>query len=133
MILHSGAPTVLIVDDDLAFLWWLGEVFAEAGFRAAPSLECRQALALLDQLGLELDLLVLNPRLAGATRMREILAREHPSLRVILIQSRGDRPHLSIQGDAILERPSGWEPVSRVHWQRKLRGVLRHLETPVAQ
>lgn len=133
MIVHSGALTVLIVDDDLAFLWWLGEVFAEAGYQAAPALDCRQALVLLERLGLDLDLLVINPKLAGAARMRAILALEHPSLRVILIQDRGDRPHVSIQGDAVLERPSGWEPVSRGHWQRKLRGVLRHLEVPVAQ
>ncbi len=65
MIVHSGALTVLIVDDDLAFLWWLGEVFAEAGYQAAPALDCRQALVLLKQLDLDLDLLVVNPKLAG--------------------------------------------------------------------
>lgn len=133
MIVHSGAPIVLIVDDDLAFLWWLGEVFTEAGYQAAPALDCHHALVLLARLGLDLDLLVVNPTLAGAAQMQEILALEHPRLRVILIQNRGDGPHVSIQGNAILERPSRSEPVSRGHWQRKLRGVLRHLEAPVAQ
>jgi hypothetical protein len=28
-----GKPTVLIVDGDLGFIWWLGDVFAEAGCR----------------------------------------------------------------------------------------------------
>ncbi|HUA21965.1 MAG TPA: hypothetical protein VMU80_09555 [Bryobacteraceae bacterium] len=133
MIAHTAAPTVLIVDDDLAFLWWLGEVFAEAGYQAAPALHCRQALLLSKRLKLDVDLLVVNPNLTGAARMLEVLALENPGLPVILILNRGEKPHPAIQAEATLERPSGWEPVSRTHWQRKLRGVLRHLETPVAR
>ena len=47
-----SGPTVLIVDKDLGFLWWLGEIFSEAGYDVAPALDCKQAFSLTTELNL---------------------------------------------------------------------------------
>jgi ActR/RegA family two-component response regulator len=120
-----GPPTALVVDDDVAFILWLGEMFTENGYQAYPALHCRQALALRKKLGLEVDVLVVNPKLRGAARAIKMLASARPSLRVILI---GD-PSVSATGVPdgaypTLDRPSAWEPISRDQWITAIRRVL---------
>jgi ActR/RegA family two-component response regulator len=119
-------PAALIVDDDVAFLLWLGEMFAENGYQSYPALTFRQALALTKKLALEIDVLVANPKLRGAARAMEKLSSERPNLRVVLI---GDP---AAQDDAeapssihpTLSRPSAWEPIVREQWIAQIRKVL---------
>jgi hypothetical protein len=47
----AAAQTVLIVDDDLGFVCWLGELFTEPGCRPLPGLSCGEATAVTKQLG----------------------------------------------------------------------------------
>ena len=127
MSVNSGASSVLIVDDDVAFVWWLGEVFTAAGYQSVPALHCRQALSLSKKLDLRVDLIAVNPQLPGVLRMLEAFAAARPGLKVILIQDHNSEPSAAIHGDATLQRPSGWEPVLRPQWQRKLRRILESL------
>src|ERR1700733_182860 len=60
---HSCSARALIVDHDLGFLMWLGELFAELGCQAVPAFNCRQALALIERFDLSLTILVINPEL----------------------------------------------------------------------
>src|SRR5579864_7603483 len=46
----TAAMTVLIVDDDLGFVWWLGDIFNEAGARCVPALSCGAAMVLTKRL-----------------------------------------------------------------------------------
>jgi DNA-binding NtrC family response regulator len=120
----TGSPTALIVDDDLGFLLWLGEMLTESGYQAVPALQCRQALTLVKRLALRIDLLVLNPELRGAARAMNMLAGEHPRLRVVLIRdSSTPCPGLD-SNHATLVRPSACEPISRPQWITKIRKVL---------
>ena len=61
-----GGAAVLIVDKDLGFALWLGEIFIEAGCHAAPALDCKQAISITTELNLKIDLVVVNPRLRGS-------------------------------------------------------------------
>ncbi len=74
-----GPPAALIVDDDVAFILWLGEMFTANGYQAYPALNCRHALALARKLALEIDVLVLNPKLRGAARTMEVLSSAVPT------------------------------------------------------
>ena len=121
----TGPPAALIVDDDVAFLLWLGEMFTANGYQAYPALNCRQALALTKKLALQIDVLVLNPKLRGAARAMEVLSNGRPSLRVILIRD----PSESVAGapnsnHPTLDRPQAWEPVVREQWIAQIRKVL---------
>ena len=120
----TGSPTALIVDDDVAFILWLGEMFAESGYQTVPALRCREALTLVKKLALRIDVLVVNPELRGAARAMKVLESEHPRLRVVFIRdpsTPGSVPHST---HATLERPSSWEPISRPQWITKIRKIL---------
>jgi DNA-binding NtrC family response regulator len=123
----SGFPTALIVDDDVAFILWLGEMFAESGYQSVPALHCRQAMALLKKLALRVDVLVLNPKLRGAARTVKALEAEYPKLRVVLIGDPSALGSVLDSNHVTLERPSAWEPISRPQWVAKIRKALLRL------
>ncbi len=127
----TGSPTALIVDDDVAFILWLGEMFTESGYQAIPALHCRQALALVKRLALRIDVLVVNPELRGATRAMKVLSSEHPRLRVVLIRDPAVADPGPDSNHATLERPSASEAISRPQWITKIRKVLLRPSSPV--
>jgi hypothetical protein len=130
----SRSPLALIVDHDVGFLMWLGDVFSQLGCQALPALHCRQALALTKRLELSITTLVLNPELAGAARMVQALLGVNPGLRVVLICDAAAHPHpnnghghtnpAGIPASFTLQRPSPWEPVSRREWEARVRKIL---------
>ena len=121
-----GAPTVLIADEDVGFLWWLGELFNELGLRSLPALSSRQALSLIRKSGRQVDLLLINPRLRGSSRLIRTLGRIRP-LKVVFIQGPLVLEIAGIQPAATIERPFGWAPVSRQEWRQKLQRLLRQV------
>jgi DNA-binding NtrC family response regulator len=120
----TGSPTALIVDDDVGFILWLGEMLTESGYQTVPALQCRQALTLVKKLALRIDVLVVNPELRGAARAMKVLASEHPRLRVVLIRDSCSPGTVLDSNHATLERPSAWEPISRPQWITKIRKAL---------
>lgn len=123
----TGSPTALIIDDDVGFILWLGEILTESGYQTVPALHCRQARSLVKKLALRVDVLVVNPKLRGAARTIKALETEHPRLRVVLIIDRSAPLPVRDPNHAVLERPSPWEPVSRPQWATKIRKVLLRL------
>jgi DNA-binding NtrC family response regulator len=121
-----GAPTILIADEDMGFLWWLGELFNELGYRSLPALSCEQALSLLNQSARQVDLLLVSPRLKGASELVATLSRARP-LKVVLIQGPEEHQIPGVQAVASIEPPSGWAPVSRQEWRQKLLRLLTQI------
>jgi len=121
-----GAPTILIADEDMGFLWWLGELFNELGYRSLPALNCSQALSLLRKSGRQVDLLFINPRLRGASRLILTLSRMRP-LKVVFIHGPEAFRITGIQPVADIERPFGWAPLSRLEWRHKLQRLLKQI------
>jgi hypothetical protein len=138
----SRSPLALIVDHDLGFLMWLGDVFSELGCQALPALQCRQALALTKRLDLSITTLVLNPELPGAARLVEALVRVNPGLRVVQICNAASDPHpnngrgrtnpVGVPASFTLQRPSPGEPVSRSEWVVKVRKMLIHCSVDIS-
>jgi ActR/RegA family two-component response regulator len=125
----AGAPTALIVDDDVAFILWLGEMFTESGYQAFPALLCSEALNLARKMDLCVDVLVVNPKLRGATRTMELLGRVQPGLRVVLIRDPADCGLSEASQHPAIERPAAGEPISRPQWIMKIRRVLMKSST----
>jgi hypothetical protein len=74
----SNGPTehisiALVVDDDLGFVWWFGEIFFRAGYQVVPALSCREAISRVKELDLRVDLVLVNPKLRGVSRMLRLL------------------------------------------------------------
>ena len=118
-----GAPTILIVDEDVGFLWWLGELFNDLGYRSLPALSSPQAISLLSASFKSIDLLIIDPRLTGASHLIQVLS-ETRAVKVVLIQ--GPEPYeiRGIQAAASVERPFGRATVSRAEWRQKLQRLL---------
>jgi DNA-binding NtrC family response regulator len=127
-----AATTVWIVDDDLGFVWWLGEVFTEAGCRTLPALSCEQALALFKSLDVGIDLLVVNPQLSGISKMLKILSRAHPNLKIVAIGNASAALLAASRPQASLERPSASESISRPEWLKKVRKLLKEVASAAA-
>jgi hypothetical protein len=116
----------LIIDRDLGFLMWLGEVFTALGFQTIPALHCRQAQAMAQQLDLPIQILVIDPELRGAKRLVQRVAAANAGVRIVLIgnsavQGNGSK---GIQAWSRLQRPSPGESISRSDWLVKIRDIL---------
>jgi DNA-binding NtrC family response regulator len=132
-VTQSPAPTtVWIVDDDLGFVWWLGEIFTDAGCRAVPALSCVQAISLLQMLNVGIDLLVVNPRLPGISGMLQVLSRANRSLKIVVIGRAFPTAPAAIHPQANLERPSGSDSISRAEWLKKVRRLLKEVAAAAA-
>jgi DNA-binding NtrC family response regulator len=129
-VTQPPAPTtVWIVDDDLGFVWWLGEIFAEAGCRALPALSCEQAVSLMKKLDVGIDLLVLNPQLPGVIGTLQILSSANANFKVVAIGKVAPALATAIHPQANLERPSGSDSISRLEWVKKIRKLLKEVAT----
>ena len=122
---------VLIVDDDLGFVCWLGDILAEAGYQSVPASDSREATALIQDLHLQVDVVIVNPGLPGISEMIQTLSR--PPLKIVAIRNPATDVAGTIPAQATLERPSSSDPLSRQEWLKKVRRVLRRaLGTPRA-
>jgi DNA-binding NtrC family response regulator len=122
----SGSELVLIIDHDLGFLMWLGEMFAAVGCPTIPALNCKQALAIAETLAQPITTLIVDPKLPGAGTTVETLTIANPGVHVVTITDSRNPGRLDgIQPRASLERPSPWEAVSRTEWVQKVRKILR--------
>jgi len=126
----QAPPTVLIVDRDVAFTWWLGEMFAEAGSHVIPAVNCTQAVSLVRKLEMTVELIVVNPNLRGVSQMIRTLRQLNRSMKVVAITDGEASAAASIQADTTLQRPSGWEPISRPDWLDRVHRILRAARTP---
>src|ERR1700683_2639528 len=122
----SRAPVVLIVDEDLGFVWWLGQIFSQAGCQVVPTLNSEQTLSFTRDLNLKVDIIVVNPELAGIPDMIRALSTSR-SPKIVAIRNQDASTRSAIKADATLERPSGWGPVSEKEWLGCVRGLVKDM------
>lgn len=121
-------PAVLIVEEDLGFLGWLGDLFTEAGYRALPALNCRQAISMIKKFKFDVDVIAVDEGLPGVPAMIGMLKRSHRPLKIVAIRDPTVEGREEIAAHATLERPSGWEPISRSDWLLKVLQVLKQAQ-----
>jgi len=119
---------VLIIDPDLGFVFWLGRLLAGAGCQALPAKGFSEASALLDELHMRIDLLVVSSLLTGSAEFAETLRRSHPNLKVLLVLDEKERSPGQFQNaDAILRKPVQPDRIADALWLRIVEHVLiRH-------
>jgi hypothetical protein len=122
----SLIPVVLIVDEDLGFVWWLGQIFSQAGFQVVPTLNAEQMVSLTQDLNLEVDLIVVNPELSGVPEMIQALSTSRLP-KIVAIRNYNTDVGCTLQADATLERPSGWGPVSEKEWLGCVRRLVKDI------
>jgi len=120
-------PTVLIVDEDLGFVCSLGEILSNQGFQTIPALDSRSAMAIVEELNRQVNLVIVDPALPGVLEMTEVLSRRDRSLKIVAIADPGKAVPGAIHVHATLERPSGSGLALRQECLRSVRRALKNL------
>ena len=77
---------ILIVDNDLGFIFWLGVALIEAGYRAWPACSTSEAISVVGRKSLgRLHLLIVNASLPGVSKLIARLRRLQPRLNVMAL------------------------------------------------
>ncbi len=106
--------TLLIVDDDLAFVFWLGFGLDAHGLQAVPAKNATAARALLGRIEYPLRAAVVNASLPGTVRLVKDLRKHQPDLKVISLGRSSETP---LPGsDAALERPAEFDDAAKSEW-----------------
>src|SRR5215472_14245187 len=77
--------TVLVVDSDVGFVFWLGQGLDQNRYAVLPAANVPNARTLLDELRITADLVVVNPALPDAANFVEALRGRNPCLKVVLV------------------------------------------------
>jgi ActR/RegA family two-component response regulator len=117
--------TILILDDDLGFVLWLGQTLASPEFRPFPALSVAEAKKLIRQLSAGVDILIVNPELKGAVGFARDLRKQQRQLR--LIASLGYSPDASeapADFDAARNKPDERDEAEQAAWQHLVRRIF---------
>lgn len=106
---NSAVKTVLVVDNDLGFLFWLGKTLETAGYNVVPAVSIPKAHSLLSALTLVPDLLIISPTFLGGADLIAILRRDWPGLRVVAAvdEDTPDASRIPVEVDRWIRKPPG--------------------------
>jgi hypothetical protein len=117
--------TVLIIDDDLGFVFWLGRILADAGCQPLPAKGVSEACAWLSELNTEIDLLIVNPSLAGAADFTKTLRRSGRNVRILAALSNEDQPADQTQdADIVIRKPLQLDATAGSSWLKIVAHAL---------
>jgi DNA-binding response OmpR family regulator len=117
--------TVLLVDNDLGFMFWLGGVLRAAGHDVAPAVTTRAAQSLTRKPGVSIDLLLLSPTVAGARALAEKVRRTHPAVRVVaLLDADRSSGPLTWKPDLYYRKPRDSRGVSEARWLELIHNAV---------
>lgn len=74
--------TILILDNNLGFAFWLGQALSASKCEALPAMNVPEATALIGHFKLTIDLVIMNPSVPGAADFTRALRQEQGYLRV---------------------------------------------------
>ena len=119
--------TVLILDQDLGFVLWLGEIFKEAGCQVVPALNWAQAVSIVEEFNLTVDVVVMNPGLPWVQQVLSTLGTQGwmPKI-VVLSDEKGNA--VTLHADANLKRPTPSQPISRHEMLKQVQEILREIQ-----
>jgi hypothetical protein len=119
-------PLVLIVDEDLGYVWWLGELFSEAGCQVVPALSPYETDSITQELDRPVDVIVVNPELAGVSEMIQNLSRSQAP-KVVVIRDQDQRDS-GLFAHATLNRPSSASQLSQQNWLGSVKRLVKELQ-----
>ena len=115
---------ILIVDEDLGFVLWLGQILAELGHQGLPAFSWDEADSNTRRLKFSVDVVICNPYLTGTADRLAALAQVNQPLRVVLAEDPAFEAPSSMAGYATLSKPTGSEHISHQDWLVKVEQAL---------
>ncbi|HKE28100.1 MAG TPA: response regulator [Bryobacteraceae bacterium] len=115
--------TVLIIDSDLGFVFWLGRILQGAGCEVIPAKSSAEASVLLSELSTGVDLLIVDSRLAGVVAFADEQRRSRPKVKILVAISDKDTSAGQIQlADVIARKPPHLDDTAASLWL----GMVEH-------
>jgi len=109
--------TVLIVDRDLGFVFWLGQILDAAGYVAGPARGVTEAAKIVAMLRLPVDVLVAPQAERGFHAFVEKLRFASPDLKVVALAGEGDSTLIRRPSDAVWKRkPCRRDEAAKSEW-----------------
>ena len=88
---------ILVVDNDLEFVFWLCQVLDAAGYEAVPAIGIPEAVAALEELDVWVDVLMVRRSLPGADGFAaELRSSQQGQVKTIALFDQNDEPGESI-------------------------------------
>jgi hypothetical protein len=116
--------TVLLVDRDLGFVFWLGRLLDKLGYEAYPAKSVRDAFELISKLHLtSISLLVVNRSMPEAAFLIKWLRGVNKSLRVILTGD-SDGPWIPWEADAQCSKSTRHDEKAEQEWHQLINSVF---------
>ena len=117
--------TVLIVDDDLGFAFWLGQALDRAGFQTWPARSVASAESLLQEMKLRVDLLLIAASLPQAHDFAARMESFHSDLKVIAVYDDIDRVVEQFARDgAVRQKPQAIDSAMESDWVKLVADTL---------
>ena len=123
--------TVLIVDADLRFAFWLGHSLDQAGYYALSAASVESAARLLTELGMKVDLVIIGVDQPGAATFLADLRRTQKRLMVIALLDEPDPPPAAaLPADLAEYKSLSTDEEARRDWVGTVQIVLAAAASP---
>lgn len=118
--------TILIVDRDLGFVFWLGQILDAAGYVAVPAKGVVDAAEIVATLRLPVDVLIAPPAERGIREFVEKLRFSSADLQVVALATEEDPAWaMPPPGAAWKRRPRRRDEATKSEWLDLLRDLDR--------
>ncbi len=118
-------PVVLIVHEDLGFVCWLGERLAQTGCQAVPALNSRDAVRVVADLDLPIDLAIFDPSLRGVSDALNTVKDQSPYLRTLAVRTPGREAIGAFDLGDTMAPPSGSAGILRQECLSSVHKILK--------
>jgi DNA-binding NtrC family response regulator len=116
-------PAILVVDCDLGFVFWLGQILDRAGYEAFPARSVPDALKLITELHLSVSLMIVDYSLSGAANLIATMRRAQKSLKIMALVEDDSGP-TPPEADAQYRKP---RKINEVPTEAEMLHIIRRL------
>jgi hypothetical protein len=86
---EMGMKNILILENDLGFIFWLGSALAAADYQPWPACTVSDAIDLVGKAAISIDMLIIDPSVSGVSKLTAALRRSQADLKVIALGAGG--------------------------------------------
>ena len=113
---------VLIVENDLGFLFWLGDALTAGDYQSWPACSVSDANAIVREAAVRIDLLIINPSLPGVSKLIARLRRSQAEFKVIAL---GAESKIRLRGiNAWRRKPCPAEGSAKQEWLEAVKSLF---------
>ncbi len=114
---------VLIVDADLGFVVWLGNLIAGVGCQPLPAQSIGAAAEWARRF--TINVLVIDPLFYGAAHFVGVLRRSNPHSKIIAVSDRPFAAHDLGEVHSIVQRPADTDKATVRQWRELIQSAVR--------